>query len=781
MKNSLRLILATLLIAVAVPLIAWQRSSAAQGNGTPPSPAQADKFRRAAKPVRDRYIVVLKRETKSEEVESTKNELLAKHGGNADHIYTHAIKGFSVQMPEAAAIALSRNPKVEYVEEDGTATATTTEPTTNWNLDRVDQRMNLTGTYYFPNVENGAGVNAYILDSGINLSQREWFNADGTGNRATLDADFVSWDGQNGNDCTGHGTAVAGVVGGRTFGVARGVRLHGVRIFGCADWTMVSTIIAGVDWVTQHHVNPAVANMSLGIPVTPVTGIDYGLEDAIRGSIASGVTYVVSAGNDNRDVKDSTPARMPEVITVGAMNIFQQRSSFSDFGPGVDLFAPGEGIISASNVDRDGNGVFDDATDPIAGTSFSAPHVTGAVARFLQVNPTASPAAVQGAVVNSATQGLLSNVGPGSPNLLLYADIRNAKVNENTVSIPESALNVDSGLDVGPGQWLAMTGSGAIWSGVWGSSTNGPQGWNDVDTNPNLPLPGSRTFALLGRFGSQLFYIGNSNATEQNFLFSQRLFLRTNDDFPGDGSGAYTGRVELWNKLPDAAADYINQKVPTTMLPGQTVQVMIGMKNVGTDSWTSGQNIKLGAQGDSMIWGINRIPITSDVMPDGQVGFIFNITAPSVPGTYNFQWRMLQEGVQRFGDVTPNVAITVLAPSNQAQFISQSVKSLMTASEYSTVSITYKNVGNTTWTAGSLYRLGSQNAQDNMTWGSNRIALPGDVPPGATVTFTFDVFAPAKAGTYNFQWRMVQDGVEWFGPATPNVAVSVKLPACPRC
>src|SRR5688572_30698284 len=204
MKNSLRLLLAMLLAAVTVPLIAWHRGSAAQDGGPPQSQGPADKFRRASKHVHDRYVVVLKRETPGEEVEAIANELIAKHGGNADHIYTHAIKGFSMQMSEAAAMALSRNPKVEYVQEDGQANTSTSEATTNWNLDRVDTPIGRNGFYYFPNVENGAGVNAYIVDSGINTSHREWANPDGTGNRASLDVDFVSWDG-GGTDCTGHG------------------------------------------------------------------------------------------------------------------------------------------------------------------------------------------------------------------------------------------------------------------------------------------------------------------------------------------------------------------------------------------------------------------------------------------------------------------------------------------------------------------------------------------------------------------------------------------------
>ena len=778
MKTSLRLLIALLLVAAAMPIIAWHRGSAAQNNNQ--QKEEREKFRRSAKPIRDRYIVVLKSETPSDEVEATANELLAKHGGNVDHIYTHAIKGFSIQLPEAAAIALSRNPKVEYVEEDGEISLSKTEVTPHWNLSRIDQRSQNDFMYYAPNVENGAGVHAYILDSGIRLAHRDWAKEDGTGNRATLDADMVWWDGQNGNDCNGHGTAVAGVLGGRTFGIAKGVRLHGVRVFGCGSTTMISTIIAGVDWITQNHAKPAVVNMSLG------GGIDNGLEDAVRGSIAAGVSYVVAAGNDNQDVKDVSPARIPEVLTVAATDSNDQRAIFnelqaSNFGSGVDLFAPGLFIFSASNVDVNGNGIFDDQTPaPIAGTSFAAPHVAGAVARFLQWNPTATPAAVHGAVVNSATLNVVGDP-MGSPNRLLYADLRHAKHNQSTAFVTESAVAVDSGVDVGPGQWLGLTGSGEIWSGVIFTGNNGPQGWNTIDNNPNLPLPGSRPFSLLGRLEGQNFYIGTSNSTGKDFASPQRLILRTNDDLPGNGNGAFMCQVELWKRLPDAAADFVSQSVPATLLPGQNVLVTVTMKNVSRTTWTAGQSFKLAAQGDSMTWGLNRVTLPADVAPDTNVSFTFNIVAPSTPGSYNFQWRMIQEGVQRFGDVSPNLAIQVLAPSNQAQFISQSVKGVMTAAEFATVSITFKNVGTTTWSAGSAYRLGSQNPQDNTTWGMNRVSLPHSVPPGATVTFTFDVFAPAKSGTYNFEWRLVQDGVEWFGPLTPNVAVSVKPPPCARC
>ena len=781
--RSLRMLVALLMCAMAVPLVMWRTSSAAPQNAPQSDNKGVNKFRRSGKPARDQYIVVLKNETKSEEVEAVTDDLLMRHAGVKRHVYKHSLKGFSIQMTEAAAIALSQEPSVEYVQEDIEVKENTTQwiqPISSWGLDRVDQRTNARDTsYYYPNTETGAGVNAYVIDSGIRMNHTEFRTPSGS-TRVSHDADFV--DGQF-NDCNGHGTFVAGIIGGKTFGVAKDVRLHNIRVFGCDNWTWASTIIAGIDWVTANHVKPAVANLSLGVdPDFPIIGgIYYPIEDAIRNSIAAGVVYTAAAGNDHRDARDTTPARMPEVITVGATDMTDTKAWFSNFGPAVDLFAPGDFITSASITDFNNNGIFDDSAVK-NGTSFAAPFVAGAAARFLQTNPLATPAAVQGAIVNAATPNVVNDRGQDSPNLLLYTDFHGSRLSQTWIpTISEGTWGVDTWVDVGLNEWLAMTGAGSIWAGVFFTGNNGPQGWNSIENGPAFPLPGSRPFSLIGTLDAQNFYIGLSNATGPNaFNAPKRLSLRTNDDVPGNGNGAFSCMIEKWKKLPDAGADFVSQSVPSTLLPGQTVNVSITMKNVGPSTWTAGQLFRLRPVSTTN-WSVPYVTLPSDVLPGGQVTFNFPITAPLVPGTYNFQWRMIQDAVQWFGDVTPNVSITVLAFSNQAQFISQTVKTAMYASEFYTVSVTMKNTGNTTWPAGSAYRLGSQNPQDNMTWGTSRVTLWSNVPPGGTYTFTFDVMAPPKAGTYNFQWRMVQDGVEWFGDTTPNVAVSVKLPPCLRC
>ena len=761
-------------IAALLSLLGGSTSSAAQPQGNAPD----NKFRRSKKPVPGQYVVVLRNDTRPEQVEPAVNQLLAKHPGNTRFVFKHALKGFSIAMPEEAAIALSRDPMVEYVEEDGIVSASTIQNAAVWGIDRIDQRdLPDNQTYTFPNVSTGAGVHAYVIDSGIQILHEEFRNNSGF-TRASNDANFVWWDFNGTNDCSGHGTFVAGVIGGDSFGVAKDVRLHNVRVLDCSGFGWTSTVIAGIDWVSEHHQSPAVVNLSLG------ASVDNGLEDAIRNSITDdGLTYVVAAGNDNADAKDTSPARMPEVITVGGIRIGDDRRvADSNFGPAVDVFAPGESITSASIDDFNGDGVFDQATAG-TGTSFAAPHVTGVVARFLQTNPTASPAVVQGAVKNSATPNKVVNPGAGSPNLLLYSDLHTAFARHATSPpINEFDTLVDSGVDVGPNEWLALTGSGTINAGVLFGGDNGPEGWNSIDNNPALPLPGSRPFALLGILNSQPFYIGRSAATSDNFAAAQRLFLRTNDDVPGNGTGAFGCDVEVWKKFPDASSNFVNQSVPKTiLLPGETMNVSVTMRNLGRTTWTAGQMFRLGALGNQS-WGVNgRASLPNDVPPDTNVTLNFTVAAPAVPGNYTFQWRMLQENVQFFGDVTTAIPITVLAPSNQAQFVSQSVPTSMYAGESYSVSVTMRNVGNTTWPAGSTYKLGSQNPQDNMTWGLNRVVLTQAVAPGGQVTFNFVVSAPGPKGNFNFQWRMVQEGVEWFGAQTPNVVVAVKLPPCLRC
>jgi aqualysin 1 len=363
------------------------------------------RFHRAgARAIQNQYIVVLDRDatgrTGDEAINAQEIEqLVPEWVGTVTHRYNYAINGFAAMMTEEQALLLSEDSRVAFVEEDAVVEAVVTQSNPPWGLDRIGQRdLPLNGAYSY--TTTGAGVNVYIIDTGIRRTHTQF------GGRAFVGFDAIG-DGQNTNDCNGHGTHVSGTVGGSTYGVAKSVRLFAVRVLGCNGSGSTSGVIAGVDWVRNNHVKPAVANMSLG------GGVSTALDTAVRNSIAAGVTYSISAGNSNTNAANSSPARVTEAITVGATTISDQRASFSNFGSVVDIFAPGVSILSAWRTS-------DTATATLSGTSMAAPHVAGVVARFLQANPGASPATARNELVNVATLNRLSGIPAGTANRLLF-------------------------------------------------------------------------------------------------------------------------------------------------------------------------------------------------------------------------------------------------------------------------------------------------------------------------------------------------------------------------
>jgi len=223
-------------------------------------------------------------------------------------------------------------------------------------------------------------------------------------------------------------------------------------------------------------------------------------------------------------------------------------------------------------------------------------------------------------------------------------------------------------------------------------------------------------------------------------------------------------------------AAFVSQSVPAVMVPGQVYAVSVTMQNNGTTTWTAGAGHNLGTQNaqDNATWtGSPRAALSASVSPGNSATFSFNVTAPSTAGTYNFQWKMVQDGVEWFGAQSDNVAVKV--GLNDAAFASQSVPPVMTPGQTYPVTVTMQNTGGKTWTAGTFHGLGSQNSQDNTTWGTNRVALPSTTASGANAAFSFNVTAPTTPGTYNFQWKMVQDGLEWFGALSTNAAIKVGL------
>ena len=389
----------------------------------------------------DHYLVLFKNDTPLDSIETAK-ALAQSLNGTVGFTYTAAIKGFSARLPAAALAANRALPTVAHVEVDKTHSYETslTQPPNPMEppapgLDRIDRRL-LPLNQIYSYSETGTGVNVYVIDSGIRITHSEF------GGRARA-AFSVS---TNHDDCRGHGTHVAAIIGGETFGVAKAATLHSVKIGGQLDCGPTdANIIAGIDWVVANRILPAVANLSVGgPPVSPTMDL------VVAAAIASGITFVIAGGNHGDTACNSSPGRVPAAITVGAVDPRNDtRWVSSNIGNCIDVFAPGVNILSAWNGS-------DVATDTKSGTSQAAPFVAGAVARFLQTAPAATPAEVWEALrrVNNVSTttgwpGVLDR-GNNSPNEMLYVHDADAFMIPASDATPPTALSIEIDLPNAP-------------------------------------------------------------------------------------------------------------------------------------------------------------------------------------------------------------------------------------------------------------------------------------------------------------------------------------------
>lgn len=351
--------------------------------------------------IKNQYIVILNKDVGSSN--DFAQSIAKQHGGKILQTYDTVLKGFAIYLPDVAGTAfveaMKKNPKVLSVENDTVMKIdATTQSNPDWGLDRIDQKtLPLNSAYSY--LQTGSGTTAYIVDTGI-LSTHQQFSG------RVLSGYTAISDGNGTTDCNGHGTHVAGTVGGSTYGVAKNVSLVPIRILGCDGSGASSNVIAGLDWILKNGKKPAVVNMSLG------GDANTSLDSAVENLFNNGYVMVVAAGNSNADACSSSPARVSKAITVAATDNTDTRASYSNYGSCVDIFAPGSQINSSwigSNT----------ATKVLNGTSMATPHVVGVVAEMLQSTPTATPQTISTNLLNQASSNVVKSPS-GSPNRLLY-------------------------------------------------------------------------------------------------------------------------------------------------------------------------------------------------------------------------------------------------------------------------------------------------------------------------------------------------------------------------